>query len=190
MPTPKIDQYYEKYSGQGKIRKSDKIRRKQKDKTTERIRENKKLNQDNRILKKEFEEFEDLNRRISEIFTQDTIENAKKRFNILNNQIKFLPEEIKPFMRRLEKDLDATLSFIEDKNIPKTNNWLELFFRIVFPKKYRNRFKTVRGVSRFLRSRKHKWYTNVVLKDSIIIERTDIWAKLEQKYITYATTKT
>lgn len=186
----KIDQYYEKYSGQGKIRKSDKIRRKQKDKTTERIRENKKLNQDNRILKKEFEEFEDLNRRISEIFTQDTIENAKKRFNILNNQIKFLPEEIKPFMRRLEKDLDATLSFIEDKNIPKTNNWLELFFRIVFPKKYRNRFKTVRGVSRFLRSRKHKWYTNVVLKDSIIIERTDIWAKLEQKYITYATTKT
>ena len=178
----KIIQYNEKYKGQWKIRKTDKIRRKQKDKTTEKIRENKKLNKDNRILKKEFEEFEDLNRRISEIFTQDTIEDAKRRFNILNNNMNFLPEEIKPFLRRLEKNLDAALSFIENKNIPKTNNWLELFFRIVFPKKYRNRFKTLHGVIRFLRSKKQKWYTNVVLKENISIERTDIWTKIGQKY--------
>ena len=112
-----------------------------------------------------------------------TIEDAKRKFNILNNNIYFLPEEIKPFMRRLEKDLDATLSFIENENIPKTNNWLELFFRIVFPKKYRNRFKTITGVMRFLRSRKQKWYANIVLKENIIIERTDIWAKIEQKYM-------
>ena len=65
-----------------------------------------------------------------------------------------MPDEIKPFIRRLGRDLDATLAFIENENIPKTNNWLELFFKIVFPKKYRNRFKTIKGVIRFLRSRK------------------------------------
>ena len=178
----KISRYYEKYSGQGKIKKSDKIRRKQKDKTTDRIRENKKLNKKNRGLKKEFDEFEDLNRRISEIFDQDTIKDAKKRFNILYNQMDHLPDEVKPFLRRLKKDLDATLSFIEDNNIPKTNNWLELFFKNVFPKKYRNRFKTIRGVERFLRSRKNKWYENVVLKEPIIIEPINIWTKLKQKY--------
>lgn len=78
--------------------------------------------------------------------------------------------------------MDATLAFIENENIPKTNNWLELFFKIVFPKKYRNRFKTIKGVIRFLRSRKHKWYENVVLKEKIKIERTGIWIKLERKY--------
>ena len=185
-----IKEYDEKYSGQGKIRKTDTKRRKQKDKATQRIRENKKLNKDNRTLKKEYEEYEDYNKRISEIFQQDTIKNAKRRFNILNNQIDHLPDEIKPFIRRLGRDLDATLAFIENKNIPKTNNWLELFFKIVFPKKHRNRFKTIKGVIRFLRSRKHKWYENVVLKEKIKIEKTDIWMKIEQKYNHFITVKT
>ena len=178
----KINQYYEKYKGQGKIKKTDKTRGKHKDKTTKRERENKKLRDKNIKLKKEYDEYEDYNRRISEIFEQDTIKDAKRRFNILNNQINNLPEEIQPFIRRLGKDLDATLSFIENENIPKTNNWSELFFRIVFPKKYRNRFKTIRGVKRFLKSKKLKWYENVVLKEKIKIKPTNIWTKLEQKF--------
>ena len=75
----KIKEYDEKYSGQGKIRKTDTKRRKQKDKATQRIRENKKLNKDNRTLKKEYEEYEDYNKRISEIFQQDTIKKRKKK---------------------------------------------------------------------------------------------------------------
>ncbi len=178
----KIKQYNEKYKGQGKIRKTDTKRRKHKDRATQRIRENKKLKKDNNVLKKQYEEFEDYNRRISEIFQQDTIKDAKRRYNIVNNQIDHLPDETKPFIRRLGKDLDTTLAFIENPNIPKTNNWLELFFKIVFPKKYQNRFKTIPGASRFLKSTKNKWYANVVLKEKIIIERTDIWTKIKQKY--------
>ena len=75
----KIKEYNEKYSGQGKIRKTDTKRRKQKDKATQRIRENKKLNKDNRTLQKEYEEYEDYNKRISEIFQQDTIKKRKKK---------------------------------------------------------------------------------------------------------------
>ena len=55
---------------------------------------------------------------------------------------------------------------------------------------YRNRFKTIQGVIRFLRSRKHKWYENVVLKEKIKIERRDIWMKIEQKYNHFITVKT
>ena len=124
--------------------------------------------------------YENYSKRISEIFDQDTIKDAKRRFNILNNQIKFLPEEIAKFLRNLEKDLDATLSFIENENIPKTNNWLELFFKIVFPKKYRNRFKTTKGVNRFLRSKRIKWHENIVLKEKIKLEKENIWTKLRQ----------
>ena len=115
--------------------------RKQKDKVKNKQRENIKLRTKNKQLKKEIDEYENYNKRISEIFEQKTIKNAKTRFKLLYNQIKFLPDEIAKFIRNLARDIDKTLKYIENKNIPKTNNWLELFFKIIFPKKYRNRFK-------------------------------------------------
>ena len=93
------------------------------------------------------------------------------RFNILNNQIDKLPKKIPKFARKIGKNLDQALSHIENNDIPNTNNWLELFFNIVFPKKYRNRFKTIPGVLRFLRARKIKWHENIVLNEEIKIER-------------------
>ena len=138
----KINKYYEKYKGQfKKIGNKDNKRRREKDKVTKMEKENKDLKAKNKKLKKEYYEYENYNERISEIFKQDTIKKAKMRFNILNNQIDKLPDEIAKFIRKLGKNLDQTLSHIENKNIPNTNNWLELFFNIIFPKKYRNRFK-------------------------------------------------
>ena len=117
-------------------------------------RENKRLRAENIKLQKQIDEYEDYDERISEIFKQDTIKKAKKWFNILYNQKEHLPDEIAKFLVHLKKDLDSALSHIENEMIPKTNNWLELFFKIVFPKKYRNRFKTSHEVKRFLRSGK------------------------------------
>ena len=142
-------------------------------------RENRKLQAKNRKLQKEYEEYEDYNKRISKIFVQDTIKDAKRRFNILYNQINFLPDEIVRFLRNLKKDLDNTLSYIENENIPKTNNWLELFFYIVFPKRLRNRFKTERGVERFLRAGIIRWYENVVLKEKIEVNLANSWSKID-----------
>ena len=118
------------------LRKSDKIRRKQKDKVKNKKRENIKLRTKNKQLKKEIDEYENYNKRISEIFEQKTIKNAKIRFKLLYNQIKFLPDEIAKFIRNLARDIDKTLKYIENKNIPKTNNWLELFFKRIFPKNW------------------------------------------------------
>ena len=75
-----LEEYQEKYKGQGKIKKSDKIRRKQKDKVKNKQRENIKLKTENKQLKKEIDEYENYNKRISEIFEQKTIKNAKIRF--------------------------------------------------------------------------------------------------------------
>ena len=49
-------------------------------------------------------------------------------------------------------------------------------------KKYRKRFKTTKGVKRFLRNGKIKWYENIVLKTEIIPDKNDAWSKLSQKY--------
>ena len=76
------------------------------------------------------------------------------------------------------------MSYIENENIPKTNNWLELFFNIVFPKKYRRRFRTIHGVKTFLRYGKIRWYERVVLKEKIQIDKPNNWTKLIKKYAT------
>ena len=115
--------------------------------------------------KRKIDQYENYNERISEIFNQKTFKNAKLRYSILKNQIEHLPDEIAKFITKLGKDLDNTLSHIENENIPKTNNWLELFFKIVFPKKYRKRFKTTKGVKRFLRNGKIKWYEKYSTKN-------------------------
>ena len=62
------------------------------------------------------------------MFDADTIDEAKRRFNILNNQREFLPDEFVNVLKIIEKDFDAVFAYIENENIPKTNNWLELFF--------------------------------------------------------------
>lgn len=182
----KINKYHEKYKGQfKKIGNKDKKRRKEKDKVTKIEKENKKLKAENKKLKKEYDEYENYNERISQIFKQDTIKKAKMRFNILNNQIDKLPDEIAKFIQKLGKNLDQTLSHIENKNIPNTNNWLELFFNIIFPKKYRNRFKTIPGVTRFLRARKIKWHENIVLKEEIKIQKDTVWTHMKTISILY-----
>ena len=176
----KIKEYYQKYAGCGKIKKKDTKRRNHKNRVEKMKRDNRKFKSENKLLKKEYDEYTDYSERISEIFDQDDIKDAKRRFNILYNQIDFLPDEIAKFLRNLKKDLDATLSYIENENIPKTNNWLELFFKIVFPKRYRNKFKTTKGVERFLRAGKIKWCENVVLKEEIKIEKKSSWTKLKE----------
>lgn len=98
----------------------------------------------------------------------------------MNNQIEFLPEPHARFIRRISKNPDPYLSHIENPLIPKTNNLLELFFNIVFPKKYRNIFKTDAGVKRFLRSGKIRWYENIVFNEKIKIERINAWTNLER----------
>ena len=178
----KIAEYYKKYKGQRKkIGNTDKKRRREKDKVTQMEKENKKLTTENKRLQNECDEYECYDKRISAIFDQETIKNAKRRFNILNNQIEHLPDVIAKAVRSIEKDLDSSLAHIENENIPKTNNWLELFFEIIFPKRYRNRFKTLEGVIRFLRKGKIKWYENVVLKEKIIVEKDDIWTRFKNE---------
>ena len=170
--------------GYGRISSKDNKRRKAKNKTVKLERENRLLNSDNTKLRNEFNELDNLNTRISNIFDADTLDDAKHRFNILYNQRDFLPDEFVRVLNIINKDLESTLAYIENENIPKTNNWLELFFRVVFPKRFRNRFKTVKGVDNFLRLAKIRWNERVVLGEKVEIDRNNIWDKLAKKSTT------
>jgi len=58
-------------------------------------------------------------------------------------------------------------------------------FLTMTPKKYRNRFKTIPGVTRFLRARKIKWNENIVLKEEIKIQKDTVWTHMKTNSILY-----
>jgi hypothetical protein len=99
------------------------------------------------------------------------IEVLNNSFELYQNIIKTTDIEGYILNPASEKYLFKKEFILGIENIPKTNNWLELFFKIVFPKKYRKRFKTTKGVKRFLRNGKIKWYENTVLKMEIIPDK-------------------
>ena len=87
----------------------------------------------------------------------------------LYNQLDFLPEEVAKFVKNLKKDFDKTINHIKRNDIPKTNNLLEGFFKITFPKKYKRRFRTEQGVKNYLRHMRIRWYERNVLHEKIKI---------------------
>ena len=167
----KIQQLEKLSKGQkpGPIPLKDKKRRKNKEKLKKKKQEKKKLKKEIKEIKKKLGEYEYYNNKISEIFTYDTVEKAKKEFNRIYNQLDFLPEEIAKFIKNLKKDFDKTINHIKRKDIPKTNNLLEGFFKITFPKKYKRRFRTEQGVKNYLRHMRIRWYERNVLHEKIKI---------------------
>ena len=97
----------------------------------------------------------------------NTVKDAKREFNRLYNQLDFLPEEVSKFVKNLKKDFDKTINHIRRKDIPKTNNLLEGFYKITFPKKYKRRFRTEKGVKNYLRHMTIRWYERNVLHEKI-----------------------
>ena len=167
----KIQQLEKLSKGQkpGRIPLKDKKRRKNKEKLKKKKQEKTKLKKEIKEINKKLDEYEYYNNKISEIFTYGTVEKAKKEFNRIYNQLDFLPEEIAKFIKNLKKDFDKTINHIKRNDIPKTNNLLEGFFKITFPKKYKRRFRTEQGVKNYLRHMRIRWYEHNVLHEKIKI---------------------
>ena len=167
----KIQQLENLSKGQkpGKIPLKDKKRRKNKKKLNKKKQEKRQLKKDIKKINEQLAEFEYYNAKISEIFDYDTVKKAEREFNRLYNQLDFLPEEVAKFVKNLQKDFDKTINHIRRKDIPKTNNLLEGFFKITFPKKYKRRFRTEKGVKNYLRHMRIRWYERNVLHEKIIV---------------------
>ena len=167
----KIQQLENQSKGQkpGRIPLKDKKRRKNKDKLEKKKQEKRQLKKDINKINKQLAEFEYYNTKISEIFNYDTVKDAEREFNRLYNQLDFLPEEVAKFVKNLKKDFDKTINHIKRKDIPKTNNLLEGFFKITFPKKYKRIFRTEKGVKNYLRHMRIRWYERNVLHEKITI---------------------
>lgn len=154
----KLKVLQEKYAGKiGRIPKTDKKRQKDKAKMKELKKEISKKKAEIRKAKKQIKDDKKIIKRISLIFKSKTYETAHNRFNRLYAMKKDLTEEIGNFLERLKGYLDSTLNHMINEDIPSTNNLLEGFYKITFPRKIKKIFVTYHGAMNRISLNNIRW---------------------------------
>lgn len=116
-----------------------------------------------RKTKKELKQYIRYKERIQLIFKSKTYKTAIKRFNQLKSEMEKLPNIIKNFIKNLEKKIDKTLNHTIDREIPKTNNLVELIYRTTFPGKIKTIYRTLGGAKNQIRANDIRWMKRNVL---------------------------
>ena len=132
----------------------------QRKKLTKEIRQN---NDKIRKFKAEIKELLTYKTKIQKVFKAKTLKTALKHFNELKEKLEELPEVIKEFVKKLDKKIDRVLEQVKDKKIPKTNNLVELFFKVTFPGKIKRIYRTYEGALNKIKLDNLRWIeTNVI----------------------------
>ena len=94
------------------------------------------------------------------------IRNLKTAINKLNKLLKEkdLPEFIEKFLNNLLKKIDRAIQFVNDGNISKTNNLIELFFKVTFPGKIKRIYRTYEGAMNRIRLNNIRWMKRNVIE--------------------------
>lgn len=149
--------------------KNNNYNKKQKDKKREKIKkleeENKNLRKERQEKKKELKELLATNERIENIYNAKDKKASTRRFNTLNNRGKFLDKNSCSFLENLDKKFDRTITYYEDPLIPRTNNNIERYFGITLPSYIKRKYRTIEGLTRWLRLQKIRWIRRNVLQE-------------------------
>lgn len=119
-----------------------------------------KLNQ----LNNELDEIIYYKNEIKKIFDFKTLKGSMNKFNKLFDKKEELPTIIYDFLKNLSKKIDRALQFTKDKSIPKTNNLIELFYKVTFPGKIKRIYRTLEGAQNRIRMNNIRWMERNVLK--------------------------
>ena len=117
-----------------------------------------------RKYKAEIKELLDYKKKIQKIFKAKTLKTAMKHFNELKEKLNELPEVIKDFIKKLDKKIDRVLEQVKDKNIPKTNHLVELFFKVTFPGKIKRIYRTYEGALNKIKLDGLRWIEKNVIE--------------------------
>ena len=134
------------------------------------IKKRKKLNAENKRLRKELkqkrkelEEQKNIDKRVSNIYDVDSQKDADRRFNTIYNQIDQFDEDTQKFLKNLNKKFDRTTTYFRDSQIPRTNNKIEVYFKITLPKYLKRIYRTRKGIIRWIRLQKIRWTNRNVI---------------------------
>ena len=117
-----------------------------------------------RKYKAKIKEHVEYKENIKKIFRAKSFKTAMKYFNQLYDKLEELPPIIKNFIKTLSKKINKALEYTKDKKIPKTNNLVELLFKVTFPGKIKRIYRTYAGAVTQIKLDDLKWIEKNVLK--------------------------
>ena len=126
-----------------------------------------KIRKNNEQIKKYKAEINELvfyKKKIQKIFKAKTLKTGLKHFNKLKAKLKELPDIIKDFIKKLDKKIDRVLEQAKDRKIPKTNNLVELFFKVTFPGKIKRIYRTYEGALNKIKLDDLRWMEKNVIE--------------------------
>ena len=88
---------------------------------------------------------------------------ADHRYNDLLINIERVPEELRPFVKNIEKDFESLLMHTNSKEIPTTNNEIELYHLTTLNGRDKRKYKTIEGVLEETLLKTYRWEKRVVL---------------------------
>ena len=86
-----------------------------------------------------------------------------KYYNQSYDKIEELPATIQDFIKKLSKKQIKYLQYLKDKKIPKTNNLVELLFKVTFTEKIKRIYRTYAGAITQIKLDDLKWIERNVL---------------------------
>ena len=101
--------------------------------------------------------------RVSMVLKSKAMPTADNRYNDLLENIERVPEELRPFVRNIEKNKELLLMHTNSKDIPTTNNEIELYHLTTLNKHDKRKYKTIEGVLEETLLKTFRWEKRVVL---------------------------
>ena len=159
---------------------SEKKKRKNRERIKKLERENRSLRTERKNKRKKLNELLKTNDTIENIYDADDKKSAQRRYNTVNNRRKHLDRDTSSFLVNLGKKFDRTITYYDDQLIPRTNNNVERYFGITLPSYIKRKYRTVEGLTRWLRLQKIRWVRRNVLHD-YTIENISMKQYLQEK---------
>ena len=92
-----------------------------------------------------------------------TKETGYKRYYQLLDRVDELPKETRGFIKKMEKDLDILLLHTEYKDVPTTNDSIELYHLTTLNRHDKKKYKTIGGVYEEVLLKNMRWEKRVIL---------------------------
>ena len=161
----KIQKLADEYPyGPGKTPKSDK-------KANKNVNDRKKLKMEKSELtskltgyKKELKEIKTYKEEIKKIFDFKSLKASMNKFHKIYDKKEELPTFVYEFLKNLLKKIERALAFTQDPSIPKTNNLVELFYKVTFPGKIKRIYRTLEGAQNRIRMNNLRWMERNVIQ--------------------------
>ena len=96
-----------------------------------------------------------------------TYNDSKKLYKKLVSKIKEIPIQFRKFiMKKFIINFKRCINHLNDKNISKTSNQIENYFRNTLPKSIKRIYKTKKGLKDQITVQKQKWEINQKIKNT------------------------